>query len=118
MKTKQDQAARIAEKIAKDLFTAGSINKRFTHLRASNYNPDTEEFDGLGCGWSEACAADRIADHIREARKQSTASAVRKERERCVAACYSEMETALVEKRFSNVSDIIDAINGGKRGKA
>lgn len=112
----KDQAARIAEKIAKDLFTAGGINKRFTHLRASNYNPDTKEFDELGCGWSEACAADLIAKHIRKARTIATTAAVRKERERCVGAVRDEMRGPAIWQCFTDrCKSIIEKINGGKR---
>ena len=116
----KDQAARIAEKIAKDLFTVGSINKRFTHLRASNYNPDTEEFDGLGCGWSEACAADLIAKHIRKARTKSTSRAVRKERARCVGCIMPDRERYFLDRTIRVAphlvcDEIIEKINGGKR---
>ena len=83
----KDQAARIAEKIRDAI---------------SSFYPTIESGDKA------------VARHKARIRRAIT-TAVRKERERCVAACYSEMETALVEKRFSNVSDIIDAINGGKR---
>lgn len=87
---KQDQAARIAEKIRDAI---------------SSFYPTIESGDK---------AVDRHASRIRRA----ITAAVRKERERCLAAVDAEAVAAMTEKRFVNPGNIITDIIGGKRGKA
>ena len=53
--------------------------------------------------------------NLRKAIRRAIASAVRKERERCLAAVDAEAVAATTEKRFVNPGNIIKAINGGKR---
>lgn len=108
----KDAAAKMGARIARDLFTTGGVGRLFTHLRAANYNADSEGFDELGCGWSEACAADLIANHIRKQRKDAIRRAVKAERERCVRI----VDDCGMIGSDATIS-LIKAINGGKRGK-